>query len=105
LPTYDTECEKCKERKVMMVRSEMMSDDWSGDCDCGGKVKRIFVRASFVRVGGEGSDRQIAAMQKSFKERFYKKDADDLRHKHGAVFEDAQRSAALKRIKDGLVKK
>lgn len=43
----------------------------------------------------------IAKMKDSFKQRFVKKEIDDVRHKHGVNFDDALRSKAAQRIKKG----
>lgn len=54
-------------------------------------------------LGAEGSDRQIAAMKNDYQRRFVKKEIDDVRHKHGAAFDQSLAGAAVQRIKDGKV--
>lgn len=66
-------------------------------------AKRVFRNAP--RITKPGSDQDIANMQKSFKERFYKKDIEDVRHKHGAAIDDSIRGAAVGKIRRELAKK
>ena len=54
-----------------------------------------------TRIGGNGSDREIASMQKSFRERFMKVEADDVREKHGASFDESLRAGDIKRRMSG----
>jgi len=46
----------------------------------------------------------ISRMQQSFKERFIKKEVDDVRHKFGKLYDDGVRSAAAARIKKSVKK-
>lgn len=92
------QCLKCRE---WWPESKIEKLQWSlvcPDSDCGGVVK---CKAFYSRIGGEGSDRQIKALKSSFRERFVKKEMDDVRHKHGDAFTDAVRGAAVERIKKG----
>lgn len=54
-------------------------------------------------VGGFGEDSPITHQKRvqSFKQRFVKKEIDDVRHKHGKLFDESLRGAALDRIKKG----
>jgi len=54
-------------------------------------------------IGKEGSDTSIRAFQQKCKERFVKKELDDVRHKFGRNFDDSLVSSAAKRIKEGKV--
>lgn len=44
---------------------------------------------------------EVDKMKRSFRERFIKKEVDDVRHKHGRLYDDAVVSSAAQRIKDG----
>ena len=50
-----------------------------------------------TRVGGEGSDRQISSMKKSFREHFVKNELDDVRHKHGRAIDESLAAGEIKR--------
>jgi hypothetical protein len=50
-------------------------------------------------MGDPKSDKNLAKMQKNLRERFIKKEIDDVRHKHGRLYDDAVRSSAAQRIK------
>jgi hypothetical protein len=100
------ECLRCGDLWTeARLREEGTWGKWGvacGDADCGGVVK---VRGPFGRIGGEGSDRQIAAMQHSFQQRFVTSgEIDDVRHKHGHAFEDAIKGGEVGRIKKRLAK-
>lgn len=72
-------------------------------CKTAGTYRRIIGnKAPAGRVGGEGSTRQVVDMRKSLDERFWKKEADDVRHRHPEAFNDSIRGAAVKRIKEGI---
>lgn len=66
------------------------------------EMERIWKKAPSAKVGNDRSDENIAKMKKSFKERFVKKELDDVRHRSGKLFDDSIRSAAAQRIKKGL---
>ena len=60
-----------------------------------------------VSVGkflNERSDATIAARKESFNQRFLKHEVDDVRHKHGKLFDDSLRSAEAQRIKQRIQK-
>jgi len=99
MPLHDFVCALCEK-----VSEHMVMGDGSTviPCDCGGTMHRVFLKAPMGRVGGKSSSRSIASMKKSFNERFVKKEIDDVRHKHGKVFDDSLRSAAAQRIKKDL---
>jgi hypothetical protein len=56
---------------------------------------------SVTRYANENSPATFEARKKSYRERFLKKEADDIRNKHGVNFDDSIRSAAAQRIKKG----
>ncbi len=109
MPLYEFGCEKCKERRDAMLSYEEMlaARECKLKCpSCGdetGAYREIFTKAPLGRVGGPGSDRDIAAMQQSFREHFQKSgEADEVRHKHGSAFDDSIRGAAAEKIKQNL---
>lgn len=69
---------------------------------CGSYMRHVWISApNSNNLGQEGSDRSVAAMKRSFDQRFVKKEMDDVRHKHGESFDQSLASSALKRIKNG----
>lgn len=69
---------------------------------CGGHMRHVWLSAPNANdLGQEGSNKSLAAMRQSFRQRFVKKEIDDVRHKHGETFDDSLVSAAVKRIEDG----
>lgn len=69
---------------------------------CGSTMRHEWLSApNSNALGKEGSDKSIAAMKRSFKQRFVKKEIDDVRHKHGESFDQSLSGAAAQRIKDG----
>jgi len=99
-PSYDYECEKCKGYFSDLV--PMSEYQKPQPCPkCGTSCGRIWLEPPMVRHGGEGSDRQIASMKKSFKNRFVKKELDDLRHRFGNNLDESFVSAAAGKIKEG----
>ena len=100
---FDYQCSLCG---VIFERLVCDKDKEKQQCDCGGDASRIWIKApASSLIGPEGSDMHIKAMQKSFRERFVKKDRDDLLHKHGSDFSDSLRCGAIDKIKKGLHEK
>jgi len=96
---HDIKCAECgyAEERSIDVNTVLVCPN----CD-NGVLRVVFTKAPMGRVGGEGSDRSIASMRRSFNERFVKKDIDDVRNKHGKLFDDSIRGAAVDRIKGKL---
>ena len=90
------ECEYIEER--LIERGETLEMKCP---NCEAEMHKVYLKSPAFRMGGEGSDRQIASMQKSFRERFKKKEADDIRHKHGKDFDDSLAHGEVRRIKNG----
>lgn len=68
---------------------------------CGKPTEHVWLSPPGMNtLGAERSDSSIKAMQQSFKERFVKKEIDDVRHKHGVTFDQSLASAAVQRIKE-----
>jgi len=98
---HAVKCLKCEAEYSTFIDGD--AEEWSDVClVCRqGTVKRVWRKAPVSRIGGVGSDRQIKSMQKSFKERFYKKEIDDVRQKHGGSVDDAIRAAKIEKVKSG----
>lgn len=98
---YDYSCNECQ---IYFSKHVPMSDyKKSQPCpECLSHCGRAYLAAPFTRVGGEGSDRSIKAMKKSFKQRFVTKELTDCRHKFGNTMDESFVSAAAQRIKDGV---
>ena len=89
MPRYEYTCEKCgHEFEEQVPMSECGDKQDCPVCERNSGV-RAYRTAPLTRTGGEGSDRDISAMQKSFRERFVKKELDDVRHKHGKAIDDS----------------
>lgn len=102
MPSYTYECPECScEQEKFMSISEF--EKFSLVCPNCSDVMMINVitAAPYFRIGGDGSDRQLSSMKQSFKQRFLKKEIDDVRHKHGVAVDDALRGGAVERIKNG----
>lgn len=77
-------------------------DDVLSCPQCGKMMRHAWLSApNSNQLGPEGSDRSVKAMRHSFKQRFIKKEIDDVRHKHGEAFDDSLLSTAAQRIRDG----
>lgn len=112
MPIYEFACSNCGEHREAILQYEEMKNVRESikagnyltcpKCnDTTGNYKEAWTKAPAFRFGGNGSDRDIAAMQKNLRDRFVKSgEIDDVRHKHGSAFDDAIRGAAVERIKD-----
>lgn len=107
LKSFDLACPSCDytEVRTMDFRDYNTEDEaWqAADIRCPNceeaELQRVWITAPFTKVNDY--DRDIAAMKQSSKERFVKKEMQDIQHKHGKVFGDAVRSAAAQRIAKG----
>ena len=83
MPIHDFLCESCGHEFDQIVLSVDINDDVRITClSCDKQTaKRIFRKAPVTRMGAEGSDRQVKAMQKASRDRFYKKELDEMRGK------------------------
>ena len=95
-------------RDFVCIECEYAKDDFAEIDDvilcpkCGTRMHHVWLSApNSNQLGKEGSDKSIAAMQQSFRQRFVEKDIDDMRHKHGSNFDESLVSSAIKRIKEG----
>lgn len=104
---FDLMCFSCDHHEdVLLSREDFLNEDGTRKklekpCpNCSGTMEEVWISApsTFSR---DGTDEGIAKMKRSFNERFVKKDIDDLRHKHGKLFDDSLKSAAIQRIKKG----
>lgn len=96
---HNCRCYLCGKEDVRDIKNA--NDAWRGPCDhcdCSSSVRRI-MSAPHI---GMTEDQQISAMQSSFRQDYYKKGIDDVRHKHGVAADDAARGAAAKKVKDAL---
>lgn len=93
----DFECDRCGRRvEIFAVERLIFSDNDA----CGGTFREVWLKAPGVgTLGAEGSDRQVVALRRSYRQRFVKKELDDVRHRHGRAVDDALRGAAVRRIK------
>lgn len=101
MPCYDVKCETCENFDVEIMNISEI-DGWKGECkSCRGVTRRLEVplKAPAGKVEG-GYVVETARLQQSLKERFMKKEVDDVRHKFGALYDDSVRSAAAQRIKE-----
>lgn len=63
-------------------------------------LQRVWLQAPSVgRFTNDNSSAAFEARKASFRERFVKKELDDVRNKHGKLFDESLRSAAAQRIK------
>lgn len=93
----DFKCNKCS-----YIQDDFAEIDDTIICNnCGSKMKHIYLSApNSNNLGKEGSDKSIKALQHSFRKRFIKKELDDVRNKHGEIFDQSLVSSAVKRIKN-----
>lgn len=101
MPIYDYHCRKCDLRDQRIIKIAEL-DAYSESCPhCGADDwHREILTAPVGKVKRDHAG-ETAALQQSLKERFIKRDLDDMRHKHGSVFDDSLRGAAVDRIKEG----
>ena len=113
LLNVDFECPECK--KVIQESIDMRDKPEGYDVNehevicpddqCRYRMERVWRSAPAVFIGGDQSDRRIALMRKSFRQRFTKgPEIDDVRHEKGKLFDYSLRSAAATRIKDEVEK-
>lgn len=104
---YDFECPKCQyteERSIDFRGCDTEQDRVQAmkivcpNCE---HPEMEVVWRSAPAVGGPryGTDAEISKMKKSFKDRFIRKEVDDVRHKFGKLYDDSVRSAAAQKIK------
>ena len=100
MPTYDFQCVECGYTEDRMMKYEERDTEYS--CPhCDSSMKRVWIKAPGInQIGPDGSDSAIKAVQQECRERFIKKEIDDVRHKHGDAIDDAIKGGAIKRIKD-----
>lgn len=102
-PLYDYACRKCDHRDQRVIKIAEL-DAYNESCPhCGAANGEWHREILTAPSGGVKRDHaaETKALQQSLKERFVKRDLDDMRHKHGSVFDDSLRGAAVDRIKDG----
>lgn len=109
--TIDLKCPKCEyeEERTIDLREVEDEDGYRKqmivqcpNCDHP-QMEEIWKKAPSVGSNPR-SDSSIAKMQKSFKERFVKKELNDVRHKYGRLYDDSVKSAAVQRIKKSVKK-
>jgi len=93
---HDIKCAECgyTEERSVDVNTVLVCPN----CD-NGVLRVVFMKAPMGRAGGDGSDRSIASMRKSFNERFVKKELTDLRHKFGSVIDDSILGGGIQKVK------
>ena len=103
--SVDFQCELCGEITSEVVDLRGLSEEereirlTRSVCECGGDTFKIWLQAPSIKHGKDSDLSNIDKMKQSFKERFVKKELDDVRHKHGRLFDDSLRSAAAQKIK------
>lgn len=115
--SFDIQCPAClytEERSVDLrdcETEEQMQERIDRDTlitcpNCEGMMERVWIHAPSTVNGSAKpkSDDQIRKFQQSCKERFVKKELDDVRHKHGRLYDDSVRSAAAQKIKKEVEK-
>lgn len=109
--TFDFECPECQYGEERMIdfreceneeeEKMIMSSILCPNCE-EHNMERVWRSAPSIRMGNDSSDHNIAKMKKSFHERFVKSgEMDQVRHKHGKLFDQSLVSAAADRIKSG----
>jgi hypothetical protein len=107
LKSIELLCEECgyeEDRSVDMRQTdEEVERDMLVKCpNCDHEyMSKVWRTAPSVGGGDPKSDANLARMQKSLKERFIKKDLDQVRHTHGKLYDDSIRSMSVERIKKG----
>jgi transcriptional regulator NrdR family protein len=108
--TIDLQCPECGYEEEKLIDCREQEDDQTPtlelkcpNCDCE-KMDQVWKHAPSMKIGNDRDPRNIARMQKSLQERFVKKEIDEVRHKHGKLFDDSLRSAAAQKIKKRLKK-
>jgi hypothetical protein len=96
---HNSRCFECGYEEVRDIKNA--NDAWRGACEECGKAQSVRRIMSAPHIGMT-EDQQISAMQSSFRQDYYKKGIDDVRHKHGVAADDAARGAAAKKVKDAL---
>ena len=111
MPLHSLHCSACElqdEEIIKFCDLEAFDAKAALGCPlCGsvGTYRRVITKAPMMRMSGEGSDRQIVDMKRSFQNKFWKGGgADDVRHKHPEAFSDSLRGAAVSKIKEKLGK-
>ena len=94
-------CFNCGYKEIRNIKDA--NDAWRGACEECGKAQSVRRIMSAPHIGMT-EDIQVAAMQRSFRDEYYKKGIDDVRHKHGVAADDAARGTAAKKVKDALDK-
>lgn len=112
--TIETLCPKCNYTEDRTIDQRGKTDEEVANylnleiacpnCEEANMERAYLTAPSLGKFTDENSPRTFEARKKSFKQRFMKKEADDLRQKHGVNFDDALRSGAAQQIKKDLDK-
>lgn len=74
--------------------------------ECGHEnMERAWLNAPKGKIGKDSDPKNLDRMKDSFRERYVKKEQNDVRHKFGRLYDDSLRSAEVSRIKQDLAKK
>lgn len=103
----DIVCPNCHyhEERVLDLRGGVSKDEAMANEDfvcpsCSDEyMKEVWIHAPAGKMENDQHPKNIERMKQSFRDRFVKTEINDVRHKHGRLFDDSLRSAAVQRIK------
>jgi hypothetical protein len=108
LKSIELWCPECHYEEERSIDNRQTDEEVARDmlvkcpnCDHEHMERVIRTAPSVSQYHNPKSDKSLKAMQNNLKQRFLKKEADDVRHKHGVNFDDSLNSAAVKRIEKG----
>ena len=91
----------CADDEAVRLKVESESQIKCPNCDHE-FMEHVWLKAPAVGTSADPkSDANLKRLQQSLRERFIKRELDDVRHKHGKLYDDSIRSAAAQRIKKG----
>jgi hypothetical protein len=106
LKSIELLCEECKYEEERSIDMRQTDEEIDRDmlvkcpnCDHEYMIKVWRTAPSVSNYHDPKSDKSLKAMQNNLKQRFIKKEVDDVRHKHGRLYDDSIQSAAATRIK------
>lgn len=109
--TFDFECPECGYQEEHSFDLRGMSEEEKDATIASGircpncdheKMNRVWIKAPGMKMGKDSDMHNINRMKQSFKERFVKKELDDVRNKFGRLYDDSTRSAAAQKIESNV---
>lgn len=106
--SIELQCPQCKYEEDQSIDCRGLDDDQIATAadtfkcpSCDHEfLERVWRTAPAAKFGNDRDPHNIARMQRSMDQRFVTKGMDDVRHKHGKLFDESLVSAAVKKANE-----